>query len=508
MSQNLVAEPPYRSIGRRAYFAVLILLLLFGAAGFWYPKIRATSHLGELDYGEGIVLYQAILLQDFRSAYKPIDQYPFIVIHYPPLYHVAVRTFTKLTGDIVSAGRWVSVLSGMLIELTIALMVFLSLPRRFEFINRVTPALFGGTLANSLDSMLWTAFARVDTLALLLSFIGIAVFVLQGRRKKLQYLAFVFFVAAVFTKQTMLAAPLACLTVALLIDFRHTVRLALFGGILGASVLTVLTWMTHGGVIRHWFFYNRNLFSVMRAWHGLNDNFATMVPIVALAGACVVSVVVQTVNIAGRGRWHNLKAKLELNRYYRLAFVCTVLLIYALVISVTYGKMGSNINYFLEWNLVCCPLAALTVFRAVTYPNSRRVSVPILATTYLLPLLIAMQAFPGSVGNLRSDYNTSVDDGSATLIQLIRQAQGPVLSENMILLIRAGKEIPAEPAIVQQLAETGMWDQGLLIKMIEDHRFPMIIVRNLDRFTPMVADAITQSYPRLRSIGRYKVYEP
>jgi hypothetical protein len=83
-----------------------------------------------------------------------------------------------------------------------------------------------------------------------------------------------------------------------------------------------------------------------------------------------------------------------------------------------------------------------------------------------------------------------------------------VLSENMILLIRAGKEIPAEPAIVQQLAETGMWDQGLLIKMIEDHRFPMIIVRNLDRFTPMVADAITQSYPRLRSIGRYKVYEP
>src|SRR6266496_1042438 len=225
----------------RLYVGVILFLLLLIAVGFWYTAVRSVFTTYQLDYGEGIVLYQASKIDDLQVAYKPIEQYPYIVFHYPPLYHLTVRAIAILTGNLITAGRSVSVASGLLTELVIGVLVFLSLPRRLQRTGRVVTASSAALAATLLDALRWTSFARVDMLGILLCFVGIAIFVLSGRHHAWQYAAFVFFTAALFTKQTLVAAPLACLTAALFVDLRHAVRLTLFFGILGGAVLGALT---------------------------------------------------------------------------------------------------------------------------------------------------------------------------------------------------------------------------------------------------------------------------
>src|SRR5262249_30097651 len=144
---------------------------LVNAAGFWYVTFRAIAIPYQLDYGEGIVLYQASKIDDLAVAYKSLAEYPFVVFHYPPLYHVAVRLVALLVGDPVSSGRLVSVVSGLLIEVTLGLLVFFSLPRRVGLAPRLVAAVFAGLSPNLLQVMRWTRLARVDMLALLLSFV-------------------------------------------------------------------------------------------------------------------------------------------------------------------------------------------------------------------------------------------------------------------------------------------------------------------------------------------------
>src|SRR5689334_16492649 len=110
-------------MSRRGYRVLVLFLLILNAAGFWYSAVHTASRPYELDYGEGIVLYQASKITDLRFAYKPIDNYPFVVFHYPPVYHLTVLIFATLTGSLLAAGRYESLVSGALIELMITLLV-------------------------------------------------------------------------------------------------------------------------------------------------------------------------------------------------------------------------------------------------------------------------------------------------------------------------------------------------------------------------------------------------
>ena len=63
----------------------------------------------------------------------------------------------------------------------------------------------------------WASLMRVDMLALFLMYAGLGIYLGMGQRQRWQYVAGVFFVLALFTKETMLSAPLACLTFGLLV---------------------------------------------------------------------------------------------------------------------------------------------------------------------------------------------------------------------------------------------------------------------------------------------------
>lgn len=494
---------------------VLIVLLLVNAASFWYATAIAVQTPYQLDYGEGIVLYQAAKIDDPLIAYKTSSSYPYVAFHYPPLYHVAARTTAAvLRMDLVAAGRTVSALSGFLIQLVIASMMFFALPRRLSWTARIVAATAAALSVTLLDGLKWTSYARVDMLGIALSLSGLAIFILAGPRSHWAYLAFILFVAAAFTKQTLLAAPAACLLATWFVDWRQAMRFGLAFAAMGAIGLGVLTWKTDGGLITHLFTYNQNSFSLVRMVYGPATSLKPIVPIVALALAYAIPVAVGVLVLIVHRRWKRLAAMTAVSRVRRMSVVLTLMWILAFVVSLSGGKNGSNYNYFLEWNIVSCPLAVLMVFRSPWSwsHNPRAVLVGI------LPLLVVCGAMPEALLRVRlnesdaarQEQQTRVDN-YATLINLIQQAPGPVFSEDMVLLVKAGKDVPAEPAIMRELSLSGTWDERPFLKMIEQHRFPIIIVEDLwnwKRYTPEVSAAITRSYTQTREYGTYKLYEP
>jgi hypothetical protein len=96
------------------------------------------------------------------------------------------------------------------------------------------------------------------------------------------------------------------------------------------------------------------------------------------------------------------------------------------------------------------------------------------------------------------------------MVNLIRESPKPSLSEDMVLLLRAGQAVPIEPAIFADLTSTGIWDQRPFLNLIQDHAFSLIILQDYDegRFTKEVANAVQDNYPFIEHLGDYIVRRP
>jgi hypothetical protein len=193
---------------------VLALFLLFGVAAFIFRAGISLQTPGEIDYGEGIVMWQAANVTNWTRAFHPIEIYPYVVFHYTPLFHLASRFVEWFTGNLLVAGRLTSVLSLVGTCIVAALLTARVLPPGRDRFARLLGPLVAGTLVFATPIWWWATLMRVDTLAIFLSVCGVALFVLARQRRALGFLALAFFVAAVYTKQTSLAAPAACLLLA------------------------------------------------------------------------------------------------------------------------------------------------------------------------------------------------------------------------------------------------------------------------------------------------------
>ena len=279
--------------------------------------------------------------------------------------------WVQMTGDLLMAGRSVSVFSAALLCILAGWIMFQALPHRADWQIRLFAAAFAGALPTALYNFNWTWLARVDTLAILLSFSGVAVFAARPTSPTLQILAAVLMTAGLFTRQTALAAPLACLLVAFVIDRKISLRLLLTMAILGGVVLGWLAWRTHGQVLLHLFRYNQTAFSIPRAVFGLLMNTRHVAGLLVLAGGASLGVLRGSWALVRGRRWDLLGANLRSNGRRRTVFLLAAYSMLAALSALTFGKEGSDINYFLEWNLSLVPLAGILLFRAAPPAGNR-----------------------------------------------------------------------------------------------------------------------------------------
>jgi len=504
-------------------FAGAVGLVVAGCALFWrllkflYRSYWAANTPHQLDYGEGIVWQQMRMIID-GQGYAPLKPFPAIVFHYPPVYHLTTWVVASVTGmgDLV-AGRTLSILSTLAAAALIGMIAGLITDG-----SRLTRWICGATAC--LVSLtchpvaVWSAMMRVDMLAVALSLTGLCLVMLALRKPALIYLAAITFVGAVFTKQTMLAAPGAAFLVLLFARPALAVRgiFACLG--LGLAALYGLSFVTHGEFIHHIFEYNINRFFASRLWE--------VVPVVRqhafylLAGTIGLELSVWKLlkkpvpegltDVRQSPRRDIWRPRLWIAIAYAIAATCFLVLV---------GKSGSSINYYVEWFFAVSVFIGVSVGPAIDtffLQTEKKKAVAVTAWPLILvPFLIAAGSFQIPVIDKGDQIQTAAEEAQlATLVQRIRESEKPVISDNMVILQEAGKDVLLEPAIVAELTSMKVYDERPFLRMIRNKEFAFFVVEGgpgklpPSRYSPAVAAAIYQNYPRVQSLRGLAVHLP
>ena len=493
--------------------AALVLFLTAGLAAFGVVAGTALRTQEQLDYGEGIVLWQATNVTDWAQAYHPVENYPHIVFHDPPVYHLTARLMASTTGNLLAAGRLTSILSLLGSCLVMALLTAVVLPSRSNPTARWLGAFSAGTLIFTTPVWTWACLMRVDTLAVFLSITGLAIFILARRRPALAFLSFACFVAAVYTKQTMIAAPAACLLLCFMEKPRLSALLLAFAVLLGMPILFILQTATHGLFLRHIISYNQNPLVVSHVFSRWIGHLSTL-PALLMAVSVLFPVALfwRRAGSVG-GLLRRVRLALGHNTYERCVVVLAVYFWFAAAVATaTIGKQGASVNYFFEVDIAVCLLSGLFLGWVVRRASFRPRGPHAVLASFVVALLLLH-----SVGNLLTLYMARLafvhptSDHSEEVLGFVQGLPGPIYSEDMTLLMRAGKEIPAEPAIITALAMNKKWDERGFVRRIEAGQFQAVIAHSLENrelFTESVARAVLQRYYLSREFGSFKVYQP
>jgi hypothetical protein len=486
-------------------------LLIAGLLYFAWADVRCAravlAYPFGVDYGEGIVWQQALLIPGPRM-YGSIDHLPFIVFHYPPVYHLASRAVMAFGVDPLAAGRIVSLAATAVIAISIAWLVATELAGWVGHSAVLIGALTGALLPLSLGPVeTWFDRMRVDMLAVALAFVGVAFVVRSERQPAWLALAMPAFVLSIYTRQTELAAPVSALLVLLLVRPRATILAGIGGAVLGLCALAWLEWATAGGFLRHVITYNINTWTFAL----LLTRLRFQVSYAVLLAVAIIGLVVLWL----RRREETLPRGVEASRYTIVLPIITVWLLLSLIMMVaTVGKNGSDVNYFIEPMCVCAVAVGLLIglcWQAVAGSPGRR------DMALRLGLVFATVALVGVMAKRRPVCYAVQDPEliaiQQNLVQEIAKQNRPVLSEDMVLSLRAGKEVPIEMAIFHELALKGQWDQRRLTDLIDSHAFAFLVttpdkIYTPLRYTPEVMAAIDRAYPRVQTRGPYAVRYP
>ena len=464
-----------------ACFAVAILVLAAGQV-----MLRLPQRFG-IDYGEGFVWGQVGDLLAGR-IYRPLGEYPYALMHYTPLYHAVVAALWRLGFDPLMAGRAVSLVSGVVLAGASGLMAALALPEDRPRERKLIAGLAAAMLIAAMPEVIeWSTVMRVDMLATSLGMLGLLALRLRGRGPTWTVAAGLCFLLALLTKQNTLVPAVAGIAALLITEPRAALRL---GGALAAIGLTSIgaaELATHGEFLRHVVLYDAariNWDQMITLW--IPHMLDVAVPLPIAIGFALVRL-----RRLGRERtWRRDPAAWSV---LALSFHLGL----GLLLTLGIAKMGAGPNYLLP---LFVPVAVLAGMALAELPRGMLAMLVLLATGALWSL--ASYPFPSR------QWFAERDRQCAELVDMVRAAPGPVLSENMTLLMRAGRPVPWEFGSITELTLLGLFDEAPLVKRLEGGFFDTLIVYSWgpERFSEAVRAAAWRRYERVAVIGRFEVW--
>lgn len=511
-------------VATRLSVLAMLLALLYSLGLFFVQCMLTLRYPFGIDYGEGIVWQQALLMLT-SHAYGEINSFPSIVFHYPPLYHLAVLSLTALTGwDMLVAGRIISISATFMIAIIIGLIINRSASVNISGKYRLLVSITSGLLVLSIPTILyWSQLMRVDMLALFLTLMGFYLGLKSFKKPVLVYGAALFFVAAVYTKQTMLAAPIAIFSLMLWLN----PRLALAGIstclISGFMFLGILNHITDGGFIHHIFLYNINSFKLERLY--------SLLGIISIHGLLIILAMLAlrigiTENILPLRGLRNIERRefIIADPSRTTFFAILSYFIFTTPMLILFAKEGSAPNYMIEWLITCVMLIGNMLFSFIGLLDKhkglenksvnldlkiRAILVPLLMTVYVSSFDYCLSKYP------IIDNNPTQVAELTTLLNMVQQSHQPVISDEMVILLHGGQRVVWEPAIFAQLEVMGVWDSRTFVTKIRNNEFAMFITQGIrgdalfeERYTPNVADAMDAAYPIKKTFGEFTVHLP
>jgi len=326
LSATQLASPVEQGFRRGLWVASVLaamVLLCYVATMLWAQN--------ELSPPESVVAAQSLMLAHDGTLYYDLKHYPFTVCAYMPAFYWLESALIRAGFSAVHAGRWISFAALMgLIVLCWRIALLYTGDRNAAWI---------AALAAASSSLLgaWGTAGQVDTLA---AFLALAAFYQYSRfhvrGEPSLWIAGLCAALALFTKQTMVAAPAA---IFLLLLTRDRKKALWFGAIFAAGVggmVLAINAALDGRFLANTVFANLNPFN--------GAQFVTQIRyFVSISFGLLVIVAVSFGRMLRR----------------RVVAPCVYLMLALLVFLGTAPKIGSDTNYQMESTLLLAICAAI-----------------------------------------------------------------------------------------------------------------------------------------------------
>ncbi|MBI1740958.1 MAG: hypothetical protein HY233_05255 [Acidobacteriales bacterium] len=420
---------------------VLLLAVLVGGTLAILRSVPLILLPYQIDYGEGLMLEGATRIRHSQPLYPNPFSFPIIVHDWGPVAYAAAALVLPDGEASFPAGRLLVLLSSVLLAF------LLSGIQRSCTGSWCTGLSFGLLLLTLPAFRFWLYLLRTDVIGVLLSTIGVMLYVLDGKR---WHWSVLFFWLAIFCKYTLIAAPLAVFIHLLL---NRKVRQGLgFAAALGSAC--VLAFLILQIVTGHWFAFH--MFSTHSDCYSLVQFFA-LAALVWASAPVVTALAVWYVAQDFRGS--------------RKSFA-PVYFVTSSVTALSAGKLGSTTNHFLECMVASCLCAGLGYSLLMSKHAAKIVPVSALLSVSVLVAVgtqnrSSLQPSRG-LAECREAYQFVSSSPSA---RVLSESLGPLLMARKPILI-------SDPFVYGQALQHGLWPDRKVERLLHGKYFGLVVLAN------------------------------
>ncbi|MFC1959885.1 hypothetical protein ACFLYO_04170 [Chloroflexota bacterium] len=493
----------------RLLLIFVLLALLFYLVVYVVYAVNIIQFPFDYDQGEGFELVDTVMFSQFRWPYQDTEAYPFYSSNYPPLFHLIAVPFVWLFGEAYWYGRLLGFLGTLVTAGAIGYAVYRS--ERHRLIAVISGLAY---LASNYIYHIGPLFRQhlfmvmLETLAVVL-LANVHQIEAQGSRRRRLVLGLGLLLAAGFTKQL---AIFTCVAVFVYL-FIYSPRRAFVWGVLFALVaggiflfidvstggqwwLNTITanvnpfvpgqfeglftqwWGLHGAlilmaglvVLYELYFDAISIYSIWFVvavlstylsgkWGAGDSYYAT-----AIVAACILSGIFAARTFRGTWRWSE-------NTITRLLTPVTVVLAKRRGLLVAVGRGLIPVLYLFYAAAVFHMPTEGAIFSTISrvfnvQPN----------TSFGLYDSAGWTVGYAVIGQIPTE--TDVTNGWE-LVNVVAEAEGPVISEDAAFSILAGKDVIGNPTQLRNLYNNQLYDPARLNDMLENQEFDALILRAL-----------------------------
>jgi hypothetical protein len=466
------------SLLERVLLGLAAALALAGAVRFIAVNGEVVGFPYAVNYGEGVVLDQAVRVARGPGLYAPLEKPPYVVDNYTPLFPWLASFTLPARGVSFYGGRAISFLASLAVACCLYAMALSGREKRLPP-GRVIGAgiVAAGLYTASGEALDWGALYRVDCLGVALSIAGFAL-IASGRRCA-PLLAAPVFAASLAVLQSLVAAPIAAYGAAVVLDRRRGLWGAAALAALGAVGVAAGAAATGGGFLTHAVRYNALPFRVSAIWIKYVLPLLTYkLPLLAAAALAWVAL-----------------------RKDRSSLPFLVFAPVALLVALSIGRTGADVNYLL---VPVAALAALVGRGMVRAPCPwQRATLAGLAAAQLA-LCLALQG-----PRIGAAAREAIAARDSRFLAQVAQIEGPVLFEEPSLALLSGRPVVYEPFMCTQLAALGAWNPAPLAAALQAQRYAAVqrtawlrdrpgggadVIWLGDRTVPLLAGILAETY--------------
>jgi hypothetical protein len=456
---------------RQYYIVVIVIFFAIIAVCYYQPLARLISKVS-IDPNEGWNAFHSNHLLKGEPLYPPYNA--LISNNYPPLSFYLNACLSILIGDDIIAGRFISLMSLLIVAGVLAACILEMGGSRPEAV--VMSLFFLGFI--SMFAKHYIGMNDPQWLAHAVQLSGLYLLLKSRNRGSLFYLSIFIMVASGFFKQNLIVLPLAVFLWLFVCDRTAAIRFSIVG--LSAVCFFLLSFtMIHG------LDFLRGLFLDYREWHlgkvaeEINRQLNKLMAILILGvSGCVLLPQSGTVIL--------------LLFYFMLAGL------WGCFIS---GGSGVDVNAWFDIVIAAVLIGGVLLRYAdrMEYRNQSQVSrFSVLMLAVLVVALIV--PLPYEIVKAREFWKTrNIAIGSVEEdIRYLSEAHGPAMCESLVLCYWAGKKFEANDFMTREKIRVGVIERGKLTELIESRYFSVIQIKNdsgeSKRFDEVINRSIGANY--------------